>query len=62
MTLFHEFTNSRKRQILLIAGVLAPEAMFFTEESTGNEFQIWAVSYNYPSFIGSFAEINQSCT
>ena len=28
-----------------ISGVLAPEAMFFTEESSGEEFQIWAVSF-----------------
>ena len=28
-----------------ILGVLAPEAMFFTEESSGEEFQIWAVIF-----------------
>lgn len=25
-------------------GVLSPEAMFFTDDNTGEEFQIWAVS------------------
>merc|ERR1712141_122755 len=30
-------------------GVLAPEAMFFTEESSGEEFQIWAWDFHEPN-------------
>merc|ERR1740116_382429 len=30
-------------------GVLAPEAMFFAEESSGEEFQIWAWDFHEPN-------------
>merc|ERR1739842_181614 len=40
-------------------GVLSPEAMFFTEESSGNEFQIWAWDYHEPNI--PYATCNVLC-